>query len=82
MKTIVLAGLAALALLTAAATIAANSDGGGQFINPNTAPSGFYEGNLQHNQWRPHIISRFYTDDSTATLSKVMTRPWLWRATW
>ena len=67
MKTIVLAGLAALALLIAVAAIAANSDGGGQFINPTAAPSGFYEGNLQHNQWGPHTIFHFYTGDSTAT---------------
>ena len=55
-----LAGAAALALLTAAIAFAANSDEGGQFLNPNTGPLGFYEDNLQHNQWRPHVIFRFY----------------------
>ena len=67
MKSIVLAGAAALALLTATPAFAANSDGGGRFINPNTAPPGFCEGNLQHNQWEPHVIFCFYTGDSTAT---------------
>ena len=66
MKSIVLAEPAALALLTAIPAFAANSDGGGRFINPNTAPPGFYGGNLQHNQWGPHVIFRVYTGGSTA----------------
>jgi hypothetical protein len=66
-KSIALAGPTALALLTAAPAFSANSDGGGRFINPNTAPPGFYEGDLQHNQWGPHVIFRFYTGDAMAT---------------
>ena len=60
MNFIMLAAAAALALLTAAVAFAGNSHEGGQFINPNTRPLGFYDNNLQHNQWGPHVIFRFY----------------------
>jgi hypothetical protein len=56
MKAIMLTGAAAAALLAAAASaIAANSDGGEPFINPNSAPPGFYSNDPGLYAWGPRV---------------------------
>jgi hypothetical protein len=56
MKAIMLAGAAAVTLLAAAApAFAAGSNGGEPFIDPNTAPPGFYSKHPGLYAWGPRV---------------------------
>ena len=69
MKAFMLAGAAAVALVAAAPAFAAGSNGGEPFIDPNTAPPGFYgndPGGQSQYAWGPRDTFVFHTGQTAA----------------
>jgi hypothetical protein len=64
-----LAGAAVFTLLAAAPAFAAGSNGGEPFIDPNTAPPGFYTNDPGQDAWGPHVSFVFHTGNA-ATASQ------------
>jgi hypothetical protein len=68
MKTIMLAGAAAVTLLAAAApAFAAGSNAGEPFIDPNTAPPGFYSNDPGLYAWGPRVTFTYGPAQTAAT---------------
>jgi hypothetical protein len=66
MKTIVLAGAAAVALLSAVPAFAANSNGGEPFIDLNTAPPSFYGNDPGLYAWGPRVTFQYFPSKMAA----------------
>lgn len=68
MKAIMLAGAAAVTLLAAAApAFAAGSNAGEPFIDPNTAPPGFYSNDPGLYAWGPRVTFTYNTTKMAAS---------------